>query len=33
MLADANLATRPSELAVPGRTIAIPQPGGGSSLA
>lgn len=30
MLADANLAMRPTELAVPGRTISIPQPGGGT---
>jgi hypothetical protein len=28
LLADANLAMRPSELAVPGRTLAIPLPAG-----
>jgi hypothetical protein len=33
MLADANLAVRPTDLAVPGATIVIPRPGGGTTIA
>lgn len=33
LLADANLAMRPTELAVPGSTIQIPLAGGGTSFA
>jgi hypothetical protein len=33
LLADANLAVRPTDLAVPSATIMIPQPGGGTSIA
>jgi hypothetical protein len=32
LIADANLAMRPTELAVPGRTLSIPLPGGGASI-
>jgi hypothetical protein len=32
MLGDANLVMRPTELAMPGRVILIPQSGGGMSL-
>ena len=33
LLADANLAVRPTDLAIPGATIVIPQPGGGMTIA
>lgn len=33
LLADANLALRPTDLAVPGATIVIPKAGGGTSFA